>query len=158
MLRVRKYKCKRCQAREKVQPAAISENMWTKTNNRWQARENVRMSMENHYGIKIFALTQNKREQYFIELTSLSNTVTSRNFCLGTPPTERLDVDVLSEMILPGTGTFGSSGLKRWRPGRTEMNAKDVNTKHTNENTTKITDKRCCRFSLDLCHTGQFLF
>ena len=71
------------------------------------------MSMENHCGIKIFALTQNKREQYFIEHTSLSNTVTSRNFCLGTPPTERLDIDVLSEMILPGTGAFGSSGLKR---------------------------------------------
>ena len=47
--------------------------------------------------------------------------VIKRNFCLGTPPTERLERDVLSGNTRPGAGGFGSSGLKRWRPVRTEI-------------------------------------
>ena len=47
--------------------------------------------------------------------------VIKRNFCLGTPPTERLERDVLSGIVRPRAGAFWSSGLKRWRPVRTEI-------------------------------------
>ena len=75
-----------------------------------------------YYAITVFVTPTNKNIFWQkIRLTSLSMMVIKRNFCLGTPPTERLERDVLSGNVRPRPGAFGSSGLKRWRPVRTEI-------------------------------------
>lgn len=74
--------------------------------------------------LRNYCFCHSKEKQYFLEkirLTSLSMIVIKRNFCLGTPPTERLERDVLSGIVRPRVGAFWSSGLKRWRPVRTEI-------------------------------------